>query len=85
MKKGDVDQLLNNHNNVGPIIKFTMELEEDGSIPFLDTRVIRKVEGKLDITVYRKPMHAHGKVPALQLQSPRPHQEKICKVSLQSR
>ena len=35
----------------------TTELEEGGSIPFLDTRVIRKVDGKLDVTVYRKPTH----------------------------
>ena len=57
MKKGDVDGLLNHLNSIRPSIKFTMELEEDGSIPFLDTRVTRKVEGKLDITVYRKPTH----------------------------
>ena len=57
MKKGDVDRLLNHLNSIHPSIKFTMELEEDGSIPFLDTRVTRKVEGKLDITVYRKPTH----------------------------
>ena len=57
MKKSDVDGLLNHLNSVRPSIKFTMELEEDESIPFLDTRVTRKVEGKLDITVYRKPTH----------------------------
>ena len=57
MKKGDVDGLLNHLNSIRPSIKFTMELEEDGSILFLDTRVTRKVEGKLDITVYRKPTH----------------------------
>ena len=51
MKKGHVDGLLNHLNIIRPSIKFTMELEEDGSIPFLDTRVTRKVEGKLDITV----------------------------------
>ena len=27
------------------------------SIPFLDTRITRKVDGKLDVTVYRKPTH----------------------------
>ena len=47
----------NHLNSIHPSIKFTMELEEGGSIPFLDTRVTRKVEGKLDITVYRKPTH----------------------------
>ena len=34
-----------------------MELEEEGSLPFLDTRVTRLANGKLDITVYRKKTH----------------------------
>ena len=57
MKKGDVDGFLNHLNSICPSIKFTMELEEDGSIPFLDTRVTRKVEGNCDITVYHNPTH----------------------------
>ena len=57
MKKGDVDELLVNLNSIRPSIKLTTELEEGGSIPFLDTRVTRKVDGKLDVTVYRKPTH----------------------------
>ena len=57
VKKGDVDELLGHLNSIRPSIKFTMELEKDGSIPFLDTRVTRQVEGKLDVTVYRKPTH----------------------------
>ena len=50
VKKDDVDELL---NSIRPSIKLTTELEEGGSIPFLDTRVTRKVDGKLDVTVYR--------------------------------
>ena len=57
VKKGDVDELLIHLNSIRPSIKLTTELEEGGSIPFLDTRVTRKVDGKLDVTVYRKPMH----------------------------
>ena len=57
MKKGDVDELLIHLNSIRPSIKLTTELEEGGSIPFLDTRVTRKVDGKLDVTVYRKPTH----------------------------
>ena len=34
-----------------------MELEEGGSLPFLDTRVTRLTNGILDITVYRKKTH----------------------------
>ena len=34
-----------------------MELEEEGFLPFLDTRVTRLGNAKLDITVYHKKMH----------------------------
>lgn len=34
-----------------------MEVERDGSLPFLDTLLWRKVDGSLDVTVYRKPTH----------------------------
>ena len=57
VKKGDVDELLVHLNSIRPSIKLTTELEEGGSIPFLDTRVTRKVDGKLDVTVYCKPTH----------------------------
>ena len=40
-----------------PTIKFTWEVEEDWSLPFLDTRVTRKEDSKLDVTVYHKQMH----------------------------
>ena len=50
-----MDGVLDHVNSVRPMQhKFTMELEEGRSIPFLDTRITRKVEGKLDIIVYRK-------------------------------
>ena len=49
--------LLVHLNSIRPSIKLTTEMEEGGSVPFLDTRVTRKVDGKLEVTVYRKPMH----------------------------
>ena len=57
VKRYEVDGLLDHLNSVRPSIKFTMELEEGGSIHFLDTRVTRKVEGKQDITVNSKPTY----------------------------
>ena len=51
LRKGDVDGLLHHLNNIRPTMKFTMEVEEGGSLPFLDTRVTREEDGKLDITV----------------------------------
>ena len=45
-------------NSVDPSIKFTVEdNKEDGAIPFLDTIVKPEANGKLSITVYRKPTH----------------------------
>ena len=40
-------------NSVRPSIKFTMELEEDGKLPFLDVMVTRN-EDRLVTSVYRK-------------------------------
>ena len=57
LRKGDMDGLLHHLNGIHPTIKFTMEVEEGGSLPFLDTRVTRLANGKLDITVYRKKTH----------------------------
>ena len=57
LRKVDVDGLLHYLNSICPTITFTMEVEEGGSLPFLDTRVTRKEDGKLDITVYRKQTH----------------------------
>ena len=49
---------LNIINSVDPAIKFTVEdNKEDGTIPFLDTIVKPEADGKISITVYRKPTH----------------------------
>ena len=45
-------------NSVDLAIQFTVENDkEDGAIPFLDTIVKPETDGKLSITIYRKPMH----------------------------
>ena len=56
-------------NKSHPSIDFTMELEENGRLPFLGMAVIRN-GGRLDTTVYRKPtdkgllLHYHSHVDA---------------------
>ena len=36
LKKGTVEELLSHLNSLRPTIQFTVEVEEDGSLPFLD-------------------------------------------------
>ena len=53
-KKGDADRLLHLLNSIRLTIKFTMEV---GLSP---SRVTRKEDGKLDITVYHIQTHMNG-------------------------
>ena len=57
VKKGMAEALLGHLNSVRPSIKFTVEIEKEGTLPFLDTLLRRKGDGTLDFTVYRKPPH----------------------------
>ena len=51
-------QLLQHVNTQDPDIKFTMEeLDQEGSLPFLDTLVSPGPRNTLTTTVYRKPTH----------------------------
>ena len=44
-------------NGVRATIKFRVEQEEDGTLPFLDMLLRRREDGSLDVSVYRKPTH----------------------------
>ena len=60
VKRGKAEQLQNHMNQVDTTnsIKFTREEEaEDGSIAFLDTRLIRREDGSVKTVVYRKTTH----------------------------
>lgn len=54
VNKEEVQGLLQQLNKRHTKIKFTVEVEQNESIPFLDTRLIRE-NGKIRIDVYRKP------------------------------
>ena len=57
LRKGSTEELLHHLNGVRPTIKFTVEQEEDGTLPFLDMLLRRREDGSLDVSVYRKPTH----------------------------
>ena len=44
-------------NSLNRHIQFTVEKEENNSIPFLDTRTTRNPDGSITTSVYRKPPH----------------------------
>ena len=57
MEEQNTSVFLDHLNSLRPTILFTMELEKDGSLPFLDTLLTRRTDGGLDVSVYRKPTH----------------------------
>ena len=57
MKKGSEMVFLEHLNKVRPSIKFTVELEKDGKLPFLDCLLEVGNDGKILSTVYRKQTH----------------------------
>ena len=56
IKDVEVDNLTEHLNQVDQTgnIKLTHEQEKDGQIPFLDTLIVRKEDGKVKLLVYRK-------------------------------
>ena len=52
-----LQDFLQHLNEQHPSIKFTMEVEEDGKISFLDVGITRNPDGFLHHNVYRKPIH----------------------------
>ena len=57
LTKGKEHEFLNHLNSVRPTIQFTMELESDGSISFLDCELHRDTNGRMISKVYRKKTH----------------------------
>ena len=63
LQKTAVDEVLQHLNTISPTIKFTVEQEKDGQLPFLDALVFRKEDGSLEIGVHRKPTHTDRHLP----------------------
>ena len=57
MEREHVELFLEHINSLRSSIQFTMEMEKEGTLPFLDTLLTRGTEGKIHTSVYRKPTH----------------------------
>ena len=60
---GFLYDVLQHLNTISPTIKFTVEQEKDGQLPFLDALEFRKEDGSLEIGVYRKFTHTDRYLP----------------------
>ena len=56
-KSRHVDAFLDHLNSQDEHIKFTMEREEDGKLPILDSLLTHTENSTIDTTMYRKPAH----------------------------
>ncbi|CAH3133456.1 unnamed protein product [Pocillopora meandrina] len=57
LDRENVDDFLLHLKNQQLSIRFTMETEKDNKLAFLDTAILREPDGRLTISVYRKPTH----------------------------
>ena len=57
--KENLTEFLEHLSGLHKNIYFTMEIEEDGHLPFLDIDIYRKTDGSLGHKVYRKPTHTN--------------------------
>lgn len=58
-REENLTQFLNNLNSLVPSIKFKVETEVDGKLPFLDLLIV-KYNDSFKFKVYRKPTHTDG-------------------------
>ena len=57
LKDSEVESFQQHLNSIEPTIKFTMEQESEGKLPFLDTEITQHEDGTLSTTVYCKKTH----------------------------
>ncbi|XP_068735507.1 uncharacterized protein [Montipora capricornis] len=69
IKKDEIPAFHNILNSLDPHISFTIEQENNGQIPFLDTLVSRH-NGTINVDVYRKPTHTDRYLGSLSYNAP---------------
>ena len=58
-------------NAVHPRVQFTREIEENGSIPFLDVLISKQDDGTLETSIYRKPSNTNVCIKPQSCQEPK--------------
>ena len=61
VKRTSLPSMLEHLNKQNAAITFTMEVEKDGKLPFLDGEIERE-NTRLNLSVYRKPTHTIPKL-----------------------
>ena len=57
LRRCNLEQFFQHINSLHPKTKFTMEKEENSTIPLLDTLIQQNQDGTISVKVYRKPTH----------------------------
>lgn len=90
IKVNEAESILSVLNSQYPSIKFTIEIEKDGRLPFLDVMVQRR-DAVIEFDVYRKPTNVPRYIPA-DSHCPRSHKHaafnsmvyRLCKLPLKA-
>ena len=54
-----IDEFSQHVNSISPNILFTVEIEKDRSLPFLDVQITRNANNTLRTTIYQTPTHTN--------------------------
>ncbi|XP_035659430.1 uncharacterized protein LOC118404460 [Branchiostoma floridae] len=74
LKKTNADKFFQHINQIDDNIKFTQEMSQNNTLPFLDSKVIVEEDGLINVDVYRKPTHTDQ---YLAFQSHHPLEQKL--------
>ena len=55
IRTSQIEDFLKFINTINTNILFTVERENNGTLPFLDIKIEKQLDGKLQFSVYRKP------------------------------
>ena len=80
----NTNEFLAKLNDFNPNIKFTVEVENNGQLPFLDVLLLRNSSNYLDFKVYRKPTHSNSYIHAFSKHDPKIKSSTISNIFLRA-